>query len=193
MQRLSQRLIRWAVIVVLVLIIPLVLTLTGSGVDGVGWHWTFFDFVFMGILLFGSALTYELVARKMKNTGYRVAVGFAVVTGLLLIYSNAAVGIIGGDHPANLMYIGVIAVGLLGAFIARFQPQGMIRALLATAVAQVLVAFIALVVRQATIISDGHGIVKFLLINVFFTALWFGSALLFRRAALSDHRSNKQP
>ena len=42
------------------------------------------------------------------------------------------------------MYFGVLAVGFIGAFIARFQPRGMARALFATAVAQALVPVIAL-------------------------------------------------
>ena len=59
---------------------------------------------------------------------------------------NLAVGIIGTeDNPANLMYGGVLAVGIVGAIIARFQPHGMARALVATALAQALVAVIALI------------------------------------------------
>src|SRR3990170_3279949 len=90
-QNITRRLSMWAVIIALILLIPLVLTLLGSGVDGEGWHWTLFDFVFMGTLLFGSALTYELVARKMSNVAYRVAVGVAVVTAVLLVWINGAV------------------------------------------------------------------------------------------------------
>src|SRR3989344_7469229 len=98
MQNFTKRLFMWAVAVVVLLLIPLVLTLLGSGVDEEGWHWTFFDFVFMGALLFGSALTYEFVARKMSNFAYRVAVGVAVVTVVLLVWINGAVGIIGDDE-----------------------------------------------------------------------------------------------
>ena len=43
------------------------------------------------------------------------------------------------------MYVGVLAVGVVGAVIARFRPNGMARALLATALAQALVAVIALI------------------------------------------------
>jgi hypothetical protein len=42
------------------------------------------------------------------------------------------------------MYIGVLAVGIIGAIVARFRPHGMARALFATALAQALVAVIAL-------------------------------------------------
>jgi hypothetical protein len=50
---------------------------------------------------------------------------------------NLAVGVIGTeDDPANLMYVGVLAVGIIGAIIARFRPHGMARTLFATALAQ---------------------------------------------------------
>jgi len=41
------------------------------------------------------------------------------------------------------MHIGVLAVGIIGAIFARLRPLGMARVLLATAVAQMLVAMIA--------------------------------------------------
>lgn len=152
MQNITRRLIRWAVVVVLILLIPLVLTLLGSGVDGDGWHWTLFDFVFMGALLFGSALAYELVSRKMSKGAYRYAVGVAVVTAFLLVWVNGAVGIIGNEgNPANLMYFGVLAVGIVGATIARLEPRGMARALFAMAFAQMLVPVIALIVWRPAI------------------------------------------
>src|SRR3989338_3904266 len=100
MQNITKRLIRWAVIIALILLIPLVLTIRDGGVEGVGWNWTFFDFIFMGTLLFGAGLVYELIARKMSNSAYRAAVGVAVVTAVLMVWINAAVGIIGdGDFP----------------------------------------------------------------------------------------------
>ena len=64
-------------------------------------------------------------------TAYRVAIGVAVASALILVWINAAAGII-GDGPINLMYFGVIAVGMIGAFIARLEPRGMSRALFAT-------------------------------------------------------------
>lgn len=53
---------------------------------------------------------------------------------------NLAVGLIGNEENlANLMYIGVLAVGLIGAAIARLEPGGMARVLFAMALAQTLV------------------------------------------------------
>src|SRR5688572_13837431 len=108
--------------------------------------WDLADFGVAGALLVGAGLTYVLVARKAGKIAYRTAVGVAVAAALLLVWINLAVGIIGTeDNPANLMYIGLLAVGFIGALIARFQPQGMARALFATALAQALVAVIAVI------------------------------------------------
>ena len=83
-----------------------------------------------------------------SNTAYRSAVGVALAAAFILVWLSLGVGIIGADgDPANLMYFGVLAVGIIGAVIARFQPHGMARALVATALAQALVAVIALIAR----------------------------------------------
>jgi hypothetical protein len=143
--------------------------------------WNLADFAVAGFFLFGAGLTYELVARKGGNMAYRVAVGVAVAAALMLLWLMGAVGVIGeeGDR-ADLMYFGVLAVGIIGAVIARFQPHGMARALLATALAQGLVAVIALIAgkHQAPISS----VFEIVGLNGFFVALFIGSAWLFRRA-----------
>ena len=116
-----------------------------------------------------------------NNTSYRLAVGVALAGALLLLWLSLGVGIIGADgDPANLMYFGVLAVGIIGALIARFRPRGTARALFATALAQTSVAVIALIAGL------GHpysGPLELSLLNGFFVALFVGSAWLFRRAA----------
>jgi len=79
-----------------------------------------------------------------------------------------------------LMYIGVLAVGIIGAIIARFRPHGMARALFATAFAQALVAVIVLIFGLGLPWSPP---VEILALNEFFAALFVGSAILFRYAA----------
>ena len=79
------------------------------------------------------------------NTTYRIAVGVALAAALILVWLSLGVGIIGRDgDPANLMYVGVLGIGFVGAIIARFQARGLARALFATALAQALVGGIAL-------------------------------------------------
>ena len=75
--------------------------------------WTLSDFVIAGALIFGTGLAYVLVARKGGNIANRFAVGVALAAAFLLVWINFAVGIIGEpDEGANLMYIGVLAVGI---------------------------------------------------------------------------------
>ena len=115
------------------------------------------------------------------NTTYRFAVGIAIVAVLMIAWLSLGVGIIGRDgDPANRMYFGVIAVGIIGALIARFRPGGMARALFAMAFAQTLVGAIAL---NGGLGRPWSGPLELSLLNGFFVALFVGSAWLFRRTA----------
>ena len=143
--------------------------------------WDLADFAVAGVLLVGTGLMYELAASQTNKTAYPVAVGVAVATAFILVWMNLAVGLIGNeDNPANLMYIGVLAVGLIGTAIARLEPRGMARALFATALAQASVPVIAMIIWKPPITS---GVMRVLGVNAFFVALWVGSALLFLRAS----------
>ena len=120
-----------------------------------------------------------MVARN--SAAYRSAIGLALAAAFLLVWLSLGVGIIGKDgDPANVMYFGVLAVGITGVVIARLQPRGMARALFATALAQALVAAIALIAELGLPYSPPAEI---LLLNGFFIAMFAGSAWLFRRAA----------
>ena len=79
----------------------------------------------------------------------RIAVGSALATALVLLWVIGAVGLIGveGD-PYDRSYGGVIGVGIIGAVIARCRPRGMARAMVAAALAQALVAVIALIIGK---------------------------------------------
>ena len=117
----------------------------------------------------------------MRRSAYRSAVGVALAAAIVLVWLSLGVGIIGKDgDPANLMYFGVLAVGIIGAIISRLRPHGMARALIATALAQALVAGIAVIGGLGRPYS---GPAELLALNGFFIALFVGSAWLFRRAA----------
>jgi hypothetical protein len=92
------------------------------------------------------------------------------------------------------MFLGVLIVGFVGAFIARLQPRGMALSLFATAVAQMLVPVIALLIwkagRQDLLIdpTSPHppfhpGIAPVFGLNAVFAILWVVSAGVFRKAA----------
>ena len=144
--------------------------------------WDAADFAIFIALLVGVGVVYALAARKKASGPYRYAVGVALAAAFLLVWVNGAVGIIGSENnDANLMYVGVLAVAMIGALIARFHAPGMARAMYATALAQVLVAVIALV---AGLGSAGPIWPRDVLaLTAFFAALWLGSAWLFRKAA----------
>lgn len=132
------------------------------------------DFIFLGVLLVGVGAVYELAAKMRGRGAYRAGVGVALAAAFLHAWIILAVGIIGSEeNPANWIYGGALAVAVIGAVLARFRPRGMARAMVASAVAQVLVFVFALV--------GGLGFTG--PITVFFAALWLASAWLFRKAA----------
>lgn len=165
----------------LLLLIPLIGMLVTED-----WNWGILDFVFMGGMIFGTGLAFVLIARQMNNLFYRIAVGMAGVTGFLLLWVNVAVGIIGDDEPANLMYLGVLAVAFFGVILSRFKASGMANALFATAFAHTLVAVIAFIFFP----TSSPGQLGILVINAFFIMLWVGSGLLFRNASADETKIN---
>ena len=86
----NKRLIGIVITVAILLSIPLIAMQFTNEVD-----WSPFDFVVMGILLLGTGLMCELVMRRVKKTGYRIAIVGAVLIAFLLIWVELAVGIFG--------------------------------------------------------------------------------------------------
>jgi hypothetical protein len=174
-----------ALAVALILLVPLIAM---QFTDEVAW--SLFDFAFAGALLFGTGLAFELITRKADNIAYRAAVGVTLMAAMLLVWVNLAVGIIGSeDNPANIMYLGVLAVLILSALLARFRPQGMARALFATAFAQVLVPVLALVIWKPEMTSTEAlpEVMRAVGVTALFVVMWVGSALLFRRANVTPN------
>jgi hypothetical protein len=144
-----------------------------------GWNWDWHGFVVAGAFVFSAALTYELVVQGMSNTAYRFAMGLAVATAFVLTWVNVVLAV--DVSLANVMYVGVVVVGLVGAAIARLRARGMALALVGTAIAQMLVPFIALAFWR-TSVAPGAA-VPVIGLNGVFIVLFAISALLFRRAA----------
>src|SRR5688500_6709119 len=113
------------------------------------------------------------------NTTYRFAVMLALTAAFLIVWLNAAAGLISieDDDPANLLYVGVLAIGFIGAIIARLQPSGLARAMFATALAQASVGAIALMLPNTA------SSVQIVIVHGIFVALFAGAGLLFRHAA----------
>src|SRR5687767_12921839 len=122
-----------------VLLVPALILLIPLAAMVDGWAWSAGDFIFMWVLMASVGLAYRFITNKAGNLAYRIATGVGLGTGFILIWINGAVGLIGSeDNPANLMYAGVLAVGAIGAAIARLEPLRMAWALFATALAQFL-------------------------------------------------------
>ena len=150
------------------------------------------DFAVFGGLLAGAGGTFWLARRMTDNIAYRAGVGIALVGAFLLVWVNGAVGIIGSsNNDANLMYFGVLAVGIISAVFAGFQPVGMVRAMIATAIAQIAVAVIAVTAGLGT--SGSAWPADVLVLTAFFAALWLLSAWLFQKAARNPVPAGAEP
>jgi hypothetical protein len=163
---------------VLLLSIPLLRSLFVSG-----WDWDVRVFLLVGAvgtLLFSMGLPCQMVIRNLGTTVYRVAVGVALVTAFVLVWGNF-VQAADDVNPAAMMYLVVPLVGIVGAATARFQPNGMARALFVTALAQALVLAIALS-RNPPVTSWTAPVWRGFGGNAVFFMLFVGSALLFRKA-----------
>ncbi|NJN42385.1 MAG: hypothetical protein HC811_09355 [Flammeovirgaceae bacterium] len=179
----TKRLIRWAGFVACVLMIPFIAMQFSDEVK-----WSLTDFILMGTLIFSFGVVFELIGRKSKNTLYRIAFGLGLVGAFLLFWVNGAVGIIGNEgQDANLLYVAVFAVGLIGSLISGFKPKGMSNTLYTAAVVQMLVPIIALIVWPPPAISWSPGILRVFLLNAFFASLFAASAILFRRSVNEEN------
>lgn len=115
------------------------------------------------------------------RTAYRAGFGLAAFASLMLIWLSLGVGIIGADGDrTNLLYGGVLLVGLSGAFIVRLQPEGMARTLVAMALVQAAIAMTAVLAKWGMPWSPPAEV---LVLNGGFVALFLGSAWLFQRGA----------
>lgn len=118
---------------------------------------------------------------RTATTNYRLGVALAVATLLFLIWGIGALGIIGEGGRPDRMYVVVVAVLVIGAVVVRGRPRGMAVVLLATALSQVLVAVIALLLGFHD--TEGASVVEILGLNAMYAALFGGSAWLFWSAA----------
>lgn len=153
-------------------LVPVLLQLTSSEMA-----WSAGDFLAFALLLGAAGGLCELAARFTRGIGnlhYRAAVGVAVATAFLVVWVNAAVGFVGEpDHPANLMFVGIPALGFIAAFLLRGSARGMAACLLAMALAQGLAGGVAAVNGWQLPLAATLG----------FAGLWLLSAALFAWAS----------
>nr|WP_315051047.1 hypothetical protein [uncultured Brevundimonas sp.] len=143
-------------------------------------QWTTSDFVFAGVILIGAGVIAELAARASADWSYRIGAGLAVLASVLLLWINGAVGIIGSeDHPADLLYLAVIAAAFVGAVATRFRANGL---------SLVMVCALQAVIGVLAVLRGwGEGSENWpqavVVLSTIFVLIWLGSAGSFRRAA----------
>src|SRR5215470_18072870 len=143
-----------------------------------GWNWSAGSFVIVYVLFFATGLAYALIARRMGAWTYKAGVGLALAAGFALGWSNM-VHVADSENPANLMYYSVLAIGVVGALLARLQARGLARTLFAMAATLALIALMlpsGAPPDMARNMAIGHGV---------FVALFTASGLLFRKASLA--------
>jgi hypothetical protein len=136
-------------------------------------NWGGEDFVFAAVLLGAVGLAFEATMRASRSWSYRFGAGFAAGAAFVTVWANAAVGMIGdGENVYSLLFLGVIALALVGAVAVRFRAGGMAVVMFAAAVAHLGIAV-------AGVAEDPLGGTY----SAVFAAFWLISALLFRQAA----------
>ncbi len=143
-----------------------------------GWHWNAGGFVFVYVLFFATGMAYALIARKMGAWSYKAGVGVALVAGFALGWSNM-VQVADSGHPENLVYHSVLAVGVVGALLARLQARGLARTLFVMAATLTLIAVIlpsGAPPDMARRMAIGHGV---------YVVLFIASGLMFQHASLA--------
>ena len=112
---------------------------------------------------------------------YRFGIGLSLLATLMLVWLAMGVGILGADGDrANMMYVAVVAVGIIGAIAARLQPIGMSRTLVAMAIAQTVVTVIALLAGVQN--SGVSPVAEIVGLNAFFIGMFLVAARLFASA-----------
>lgn len=150
-------------------------------------QWTTSDFLVAGIVLIGAGAIAELAVRSSGLWSYRIGAGLAVLASVLLLWSTGAVGIIGSeDHPANLLYLGVILAAFVGGVISRFRADGLSLSMISAAVIQIVIGIVA--VLRGWGVGSENWPRPVIVLSIIFALIWLASATLFRRAARA-HRA----
>lgn len=83
-------------IVMAILTIPLLVMQVSDELD-----WGFFDFIIMGILLFGAISIVDLVLRKVQSMGFRMLLIASIFIVFFLIWAELAVGLFGSPFAGS--------------------------------------------------------------------------------------------
>ncbi len=113
------------------------------------------------------------------RTYYWLGLALAGFTALFVLFAVGALGIVGDGGPPDLLYVGALAVALVGAALARFRAPGLA---VAFASAAVVTLVAPVVVLAADLLGDGS-VVDLLGLTAMYGCLFAGIAWLFHRAS----------
>ena len=171
--QLGKTMLRVALAALALLMVPLVASRVVEG-----WNWSAGSFVFVYLLFFATGMAYALIARKMGAWTYKAGVGLALFGGFALGWSTM-VQTADSGHPERLWYLSALAVGVVGALLARLKARGLALTLFAMAATLALIAVMlpsGAPPDMARRMDVGHGV---------FVVLFIASGLLFRQASLA--------
>lgn len=137
-------------------------------------QWDAFDFLIAGAVLGGAGLAYELAAWMSGDLKYRLGFGLGVISCVLVVWINGAVGMI-GDGGQNLVFLAVPLVALAGTAIARMKAGGMVWAAVAAGATQLAATGAAVALAPAWEVRD-------ILLACAFALPWLLAAGLMRSA-----------
>lgn len=138
------------------------------------------------VLFFGTGMVFALVARRMGAWSYKAGVGVALAAGFALGWFNM-VQVADPGNPANLMYYGVLGVGVVGACLARLKARGLALTLFAMSATLEVIAVMlpsGAAPYLARNMAIGHGV---------YTVLFVGSGLLSCGSSFATNLRNREP
>lgn len=143
-----------------------------------GWNWPPMTFLRVYGLFFVVGMAFALITKRVGVWSYKAGVGVALFGGFALAWSTM-VQTADSGHPENLWLFSVLAVGALGALVARLKARGLAWTLFAMAGTLALVAVIVPTFGepdQALRMATGRAV---------FVALFVASGLMFRHASVA--------
>lgn len=138
------------------------------------------------LLLLASILIGIVIAviSTWKNrTGIRPALGLSLFTSFLIVWMNAAVGIIGSeDNRINIIYYGLVSFSIIWVMIENYTLLGFARSMFASMIVTVLLGVSVMIAAGMNGVSL-IGLIQIAVLNGIFAVLYGISALLFRKSA----------
>jgi hypothetical protein len=150
------------------------------------WHWGWRGFLMAYVLFFSIGMAIALLSRRMGLWSYKAGVAVALISAFGLAWSTMG-HVSGTENPANLWYLSVLGVGLVGAMLARLQPPGLSLTLFAMAST---LALISLIVPSG---APPDMALRMAIGHIGGVLLFAAAGLLFRHASMTPLQLRQNP